>query len=55
VAVRGRFDPRHVQELSDRHCWLRQEGPWTLVHSNDADVATTIEKGEAFLSRLEGD
>jgi len=26
VAVRGRFDPRHVQELSDRHCWLRREG-----------------------------
>ncbi len=55
VAVRGRFDPRHVQELSDRHCWLRREGPWTLVHSHDAEVATAIQQGDAFLSRLEGE
>lgn len=55
VAVRGRLDPRHVQELSDRHCWLRREGPWTLVHSNNADVASAIHKGDAWLSRLEGD
>jgi hypothetical protein len=26
TAVRGRLDPRHVQELSDRHCWFRREG-----------------------------
>jgi GNAT superfamily N-acetyltransferase len=55
VAVRGRFDPRHAQELSDRHCWLRQEGPWTLVHSQNADIATAILQGDAFLSRLEGE
>jgi hypothetical protein len=55
VAVRGRLDPRHVQELSDRHCWFRREGTWTLVHSRHADVAAAIHQGNAFLSRLEGE
>jgi hypothetical protein len=55
AAVRGRLDPRHVQELSDRHCWFRREGTWTLVHSRHADLAAAIHQGNAFLSRLEGE
>ena len=55
AAVRGRLDPRFVQPLSDRHCWLRREGTWTLVHSRHADIMTAIHRGDAFLSRLEGE
>jgi hypothetical protein len=55
TAVRGRLDPRHAQELSDRHCWFRREGAWTLVHSRHADLAAAIHQGNAFLSRLEGE
>jgi hypothetical protein len=55
VAVRGRLDPRHVQELSDQHCWLRQEGPRTLAHSRDAEIMAAIQLGDATLSRLEGE
>jgi hypothetical protein len=55
VAVRGRLDPRYIQELSDRHCWLRREGTWTLVHSRHDDVKAAILQGDAFLSRLEGE
>jgi hypothetical protein len=55
AAVRGRFDPRYVQELSARHCWLRQEGGWTLVRSRHADIMAAIDGGRAFLSRLEGE
>ena len=55
AAVRGRLDPRYVQELSDRHCWLRTGGIWTLVHSRDADIIAAIRQGDAFLSRLEGE
>lgn len=55
AAVRGRLDPRFVQQLSDRHCWLRREGTWTLVHSRHADVLSAIHRGDAFLSRLEGE
>jgi len=54
AALRGRVDPRYVQELSHRHCWSRWDGPWTLVHSRHADVMAAIQQGDAFLSRLEG-
>lgn len=55
TALRGRFDPHHVQELCDRHCWFRREGPWTLVHSRHSDVLAALESGAAGLSRLDGE
>lgn len=55
VAVSGRFDPRFLQELSDRHCSFRREGTWTLIHSREADAVAAIHRGDAFLSRLEGE
>ena len=55
AAVRGRLDPRYVQELSHRHCWFRTDGTWTLAHSRHPDVLAAIEQGDAFLSRLEGE
>jgi hypothetical protein len=55
TAVRGRLDPRFALELSDRHCWFRLDGSWTLVHSRHADVMAAIQQGDAFLSRLEGE
>jgi hypothetical protein len=55
TAVRGRLDPCHVRELSDRHCWFRREGAWTLVHSRHADLTAAFHQGNAFLSRLEGE
>jgi hypothetical protein len=55
AALRGRLDPRHVQEFSDPRCWLRTGGAWTLVHSRHADILAAIRQGDAFLSRLEGE
>jgi hypothetical protein len=55
VAVRGRLDPRYAAELANRHCWLRREGSWTLVHSRHAEIMSAIQQGNAFLSRLEGE
>jgi hypothetical protein len=55
AAVRGRLDPRHARELAKRHCWLRTDGTWTLVHSRHADIMAAIHQGDAFLSRLEGE
>jgi hypothetical protein len=55
TALRGRLDPRFAQELSDRHCWLRTDSTWTLIHSRRADVLAAFERGDAFLSRLEGE
>lgn len=55
LAVHGRLEPRFARELSVRHAWLRTDGPWTLVHSRDAEVLRAIHEGAAFLSRLEGE
>ncbi|HEV2227923.1 MAG TPA: GNAT family N-acetyltransferase [Steroidobacteraceae bacterium] len=55
TALRGRLDPPHLQQLSDRHCWLRREGAWTLIHSRHADVVGAIERGAAGLGRLDGE
>ena len=55
AAVRGRLDPRYVDELSNRHCLFGRQGTWTLVHSRHADVLAAIQQGNAFLSRLEGE
>lgn len=55
TALRGRLDPQHVQELSDRHCWFRREGAWTLLHSRHDDVVASIERGTAGFTRLDGE
>ena len=55
VALRGRLDPRYARELTDRHCWLRRDGNWTLAHSRHADIMAALQQGNAFLSRLEGE
>lgn len=55
AAVRGRVDPGYAQALSQQRCWLRWEGPATLVHSNNADITAAILHGDAFLSRLDGE
>jgi len=55
TAVRGRLDPRYAQELSYRHCWLRRDGAATLVHARDPQIVAAIQRGDAFLSRLEGE
>ena len=55
IAVSGRLSPLFMQELSDRHCTFRMGSPWTLVHSNDAEVLTIISGGQASLSRLDAE
>src|SRR6185369_4160823 len=55
IAVRGRLDPRHLETLSNRHCWLRREDPATLVHTRDPELLAAFHSGEAFISRLEGE
>ena len=55
LAVRGRLEPRFARELSERHCWMRTDGTWTLVHSRHPEVVQAIHQGDAFLSRLEGE
>ena len=55
VALSGRLDPRFVQEFSDSYCLFNRRGPWTLIHSRRPDLVQAIQRGNAFLTPLEGE
>lgn len=55
IAVAGRLEPTWLPELAAQGCALRDDGPWVLYHSSRPEVAAAIERGDAFLSRLDGE
>jgi hypothetical protein len=55
TSLYGRIEPRYMQEMSDKHCYFNCEGGWTMVHSNDKDLLHAIQRGDSFLTSLEGE
>jgi hypothetical protein len=55
TALIGRLEPQYIQELSDKYCWFHRIGSWTLIHSNNSELLHAIQRGDAFLSGLEGE
>jgi len=55
VALSGRLDPRFMRDLSERHCLFHFGGSWMLVHSRNSELLQAIHRGDAFLTRLEGE
>jgi hypothetical protein len=55
LALRGRLQPELTDTLAASRAWLRVEGPHLLAHSRHAAIKETIERGSAFLSRLDGE
>lgn len=55
AALSGRLDPRFAQELSDNYCIFHRRGSWVLVHSKKPGTLEAINRGDAFLSRLDGE
>ncbi|MGH7733338.1 MAG: hypothetical protein ACREOE_06455, partial [Gemmatimonadales bacterium] len=54
-ALRGRLEPDLLPYLRNDGARLYREGPWVLHHTSQADVRAVLRRGEAFLSRLEGE
>jgi len=54
-AVTGRMDPAHAQALSDHHCRFKLLCRGVLVHSRNVELVHAVQKGDAFLSCLEGE
>ncbi len=54
VAVAGRLEPKQLGELDDRLCVLRR-APWILVHSRSRPILDVVARGDAVLSRMEGE
>lgn len=55
IGLSGRLDPMLAQAYSDAHCILSRRGPIMLAHSRDPAVMDSLYRGEAFISRLEGE
>lgn len=55
TAVSGRLDPRCLREFSEKGCFFHHRGQWMLVHARQADLLQAIHRGDALLTRLEGE
>ncbi|MBI4420557.1 MAG: GNAT family N-acetyltransferase [Gemmatimonadetes bacterium] len=55
IALSGRVEPAWLPELAARNCAITRDGPWMLVHARQPEILCAIERGQAFLSRLEGE
>ncbi|MBI3493075.1 MAG: GNAT family N-acetyltransferase [Acidobacteria bacterium] len=55
AALCGRLDPALMSAMAARHCFFHHRGEWVLIHSRVAGALDAVHRGEAFLSRLEGE
>ncbi len=56
VAVSGQLEPQELQTLWARSCVFHHDGAsWALIHARRRDVLEAIHRGDAFMTRLEGE
>ncbi len=55
VTLAGRLEPALVPELAALGCGFGRDGPWVLVHARRSEILTAVERGDTFLSRLDGE
>jgi hypothetical protein len=54
TAISGQVDPRFARQLAKNHCGFTWTGG-VLAHSRNRDIANAIHRGDAFLTRLDGE
>ncbi|MDX2031914.1 MAG: GNAT family N-acetyltransferase [Blastocatellia bacterium] len=55
LSVTGRMDTQFIHIYAEKRCTLRCGTPWFLFQSNQADLVDCIQRGDALLSKLEGE
>lgn len=55
TALRGRLEPALVGVVGASGARIDRDGPWVLLHSARPQLLAAIQRGDAFLSRLEGE
>lgn len=55
VAISGELEPRYARDFSVSRCEFGWPGCAVVVHSRDAALLNAIHRGDAFVSRLEGE
>jgi hypothetical protein len=55
AVLSGRMEPGMAQAFSDRRCIMRCGPEWVLVRSSRPDLLEALTRGDALLSKLEGE
>jgi hypothetical protein len=55
IAVSGRLEPRFARELSQKRCDFIFHDVAVLIHSPQSEIVNAIQRGNAFLTRLDGE
>jgi hypothetical protein len=55
IALHGVIQNRMMPEFSDKNCLFTCHGGWTVAHSRKAELLDLLDRGGAFLSRLDGE
>lgn len=55
VALEGRLEPGLLPALGASGALLARDGPWVLIQSRRPELSAAIHRGDAFLSRLDGE
>ncbi|HYG56049.1 MAG TPA: GNAT family N-acetyltransferase [Burkholderiales bacterium] len=55
TVVEGRMEPRFSDALGRLRCLFLSPGMYTLFHARDPELLSTLARGEAFFSRLDGE
>lgn len=55
IALHGVVGMKQVPEFSDKGCFFTCRGGWTVTRSRKPEVLKVLERGDAFLTRLDGE
>jgi hypothetical protein len=44
-----------MADFSDKSCFFTCRGGWAVAHSRKPEILEVLERGDAFLSRLDGE
>jgi hypothetical protein len=53
--ITGRVEQQLLPALSSKGCYLTCGPPWVMVHARYPEILHAIDRGDAFLSKLEGE
>lgn len=55
VSITGQVEPRWLRELTDAHATLACRSLGVLLQTKDPEISSAVQRGDAFLSRLDGE
>ena len=54
ICLFGRLEPRFLKAFWDCNCLIKR-GSWALIHARNPDLSNIVNRGDAFISDLDGE